>query len=71
MCESFKTPQFKGLSDHEMNAFLQGLRFYLNNPDGLSEEQRMASALNIVQTVLDNPKTNNPEINSPERKKNS
>ncbi len=48
--ETPETPETKALTSEEMNAFMEGLSFYLNND--LPEEEKVALALKIVQDNL-------------------
>jgi hypothetical protein len=57
--EVSETPQFKGLTNEEMNAFLEGLSFYLNSD--LPEEEKMAFGLKIVQDNLAQSESANQE----------
>ena len=57
--ETPKTPETKGLSSEEMNAFIEGLSFYLTSD--LPEEQKKALGLRIVQDNLAQPESTNQE----------
>ena len=48
--ETPETPETKGLTSKEMNAFMEGLSFYLNSD--LPEKERVAFALKIVEDNL-------------------
>ena len=52
-------PETKGLSSEKMNAFMEGLSFYLTSD--LPEEQKKALGLRIVQASLAQSESNNQE----------